>query len=88
MISEPTEPSTPPDPHAWLEAVLGEAALDWVRQRNAESRIEQRAQPVAAGRELGPRAQLGAGFGVSLPYPVKCGLAQHGFEPGVGVRRR
>ena len=54
---------------------------------DAIGRIEQRAQPVAAGRELGPRAQLGAGFGVALPHPVQCGLAQHGFEPGVGVRR-
>ncbi|WP_156648753.1 prolyl oligopeptidase family protein [Massilia sp. Leaf139] len=29
--------TTPPDPHAWLEDVSGERALDWVRAHNAVS---------------------------------------------------
>ncbi|MCX5195276.1 prolyl oligopeptidase family serine peptidase [Streptomyces sp. NBC_00249] len=30
-------PHTAPDPYLWLEDVAGEAALDWVRERNAET---------------------------------------------------
>lgn len=37
---------TPPtDPHLWLEDVLGERALDWVRERNAASRAILTARP-------------------------------------------
>ena len=32
----PADDST--DPHLWLEEVLGDAALEWVRARNAQSR--------------------------------------------------
>ena len=69
VIAEPTDPSapsvpsaqsTPPDPHAWLEAVLGEAALDWVRQRNAESRAELCARPEFAPSRDRLRALLDA----------------------------
>ena len=33
------------DPYLWLEDVQGERALDWVRQRNAESEALLQAQP-------------------------------------------
>ena len=34
----PVTPPEPNDPYLWLEDVLGEQALDWVRARNAASR--------------------------------------------------
>ena len=34
-----------PDPHMWLEEVQGEAALAWVRERNAQARRVLEAQP-------------------------------------------
>jgi prolyl oligopeptidase len=34
------------DPHLWLEDVLGEPALDWVRERNAESQAVLTAPPL------------------------------------------
>ncbi|MEL6183363.1 MAG: prolyl oligopeptidase family serine peptidase [Myxococcota bacterium] len=37
-MSNASASSAPHDPHQWLEEVLGEAPLDWVRDRNAESR--------------------------------------------------
>ena len=52
-----TSPAAAPiddDPHLWLEEVHGQAALDWVRQRNAASRQQLQAWP-----EFEPlRAQL------------------------------
>jgi prolyl oligopeptidase len=44
------------DPHLWLEDVLGDTALDWVRARNAESRRVLEAWP----RFAGTRAQIRA----------------------------
>lgn len=35
-----TEPSIPEDPYRWLEDVSGETALEWVRERNAETVAE------------------------------------------------
>jgi prolyl oligopeptidase len=35
----------PPDPHVGLEDVMGEAALNWVRQRNAQSEAVLQADP-------------------------------------------
>ena len=35
----------PADAHIWLEEVMGEKALDWVRQRNAVSEAQLQAQP-------------------------------------------
>jgi prolyl oligopeptidase len=35
----------PDDPYLWLEDVQGEKALDWVRQRNAQSQKELMARP-------------------------------------------
>ncbi len=40
-----TEASNPQDPHLWLEEVLGEPALDWVRARNAHSLATLQAEP-------------------------------------------
>jgi prolyl oligopeptidase len=37
-MDTPVTPPEPNDPHLWLEDVLGERALDWVRARNAASR--------------------------------------------------
>ncbi|MEY8878920.1 MAG: S9 family peptidase, partial [Leptothrix sp. (in: b-proteobacteria)] len=51
-LTAPTDgPDT--DPHRWLEDVQGEAALAWVRERNAESHAELTALPDYA--ELRPR---------------------------------
>src|SRR5690606_579002 len=36
----PGQPSAEADPHAWLEEVEGERALDWVRTRNAVTQSE------------------------------------------------
>ncbi|HMX11782.1 MAG TPA: prolyl oligopeptidase family serine peptidase [Burkholderiaceae bacterium] len=36
----------PDDPHRWLEEVLGERALAWVRERNAESAAELTTRPL------------------------------------------
>ncbi len=58
--SAPSEQPEPPDRHAWLEVVLGEAALDWVRQRNAESRAELCARPEFAPSRDRLRALLDA----------------------------
>lgn len=48
-------PATPPpentDPFQWLEDVLGERALDWVRERNAASEATLQAVPGHAERE-------------------------------------
>lgn len=38
-------PATPPDPYLWLEDVLGERALQWVEERNAESRAALTQRP-------------------------------------------
>ncbi|MFK7929586.1 MAG: S9 family peptidase, partial [Myxococcota bacterium] len=39
------------DPHQWLEAVEDEAALDWVRERNAETTDALTADPAFASRK-------------------------------------
>ena len=36
---------TPDDHHQWLEEVLGDRALDWVRQRNAQTESVLQADP-------------------------------------------
>ena len=41
-------PATPDDPHLWLEDVLGDEALAWVRARNAQSRAALEAWPAFA----------------------------------------
>ena len=41
----PVTPPEPNDPHLWLEDVLGERSLEWVRARNAESRATLTASP-------------------------------------------
>lgn len=41
----------PQDPHLWLEDVTGEAALDWVRERNARTVAEYAQGPEFTGLE-------------------------------------
>jgi hypothetical protein len=48
----PTEPAATADPNLWLEDVLGDKALDWVRARNADSRKE-----LTAGETFGKLEQ-------------------------------
>ena len=48
------------DPHAWLEDVLGERALAWVRERNAQSRQALEAHPRFGAMRDGFRAVLDA----------------------------
>ena len=47
MAPDPAAPDRAPDddPHLWLEDVLGDAALAWVRARNAQSRAAIEAWP-------------------------------------------
>ncbi len=51
-------PSASDDPYLWLEAVLDERALDWVRARNAESRAQLEKQPRFTAMRDGFRAIL------------------------------
>ena len=39
------DPAASDDPHLWLEDVLGDDALAWVRERNAQSRAVIEAWP-------------------------------------------
>ena len=41
----PTATASPDDPHLWLEDVLGDEALAWVRQRNEQTLAELAATP-------------------------------------------
>ena len=50
----------PADPFLWLEDVLGERALGWVRERNAESQRVLQAQPEYAPIRAGMLALLDA----------------------------
>jgi len=45
MSQTPAAPDASDDPHLWLEDVLGEPALAWVRERNARSREVLEAWP-------------------------------------------
>ena len=38
-------PATPADPHLWLEEVLGDKPLAWVKQHNAVTTKELEARP-------------------------------------------
>jgi prolyl oligopeptidase len=42
-------PTLPDDPHLWLEEVLGEPALAWVRERNAATEQQLGAEPGVPG---------------------------------------
>lgn len=46
------------DPYLWLEEVDGERALDWVRERNVQSRRQLQAEPGFAALQEGIRAIL------------------------------
>jgi prolyl oligopeptidase len=45
-MTENTDSGTADDPFLWLEDVLGERALDWVRERNAQSQAALQAHAV------------------------------------------
>jgi len=66
MAQTPPPPAAEQDPYLWLEDVLGESALDWVRERNARSRAALEAWPgFAATRDqiraiLDSKAQIPA----------------------------
>lgn len=46
LLATPLSMATPPeDPHLWLEDVQGDKALNWVRERNAQSRAQLQAHP-------------------------------------------
>ncbi|ADP80618.1 Prolyl oligopeptidase [Pseudofrankia inefficax] len=57
------------DPYRWLEDVLGEAALDWVRDRNAETFAEL--TPSAGFAELRARLREVLDADDRIPYPVR-----------------
>ena len=62
---------TPPDPYLWLEEVQGEPALNWVRQRNAESEKQLMAEPAFAERKRLLREVLDSRD--QIPYVVRRG---------------
>ena len=54
----PTPAPAPADPYLWLEAVASERALDWVRERNAETQAKLQAWPHYAATRDAIRASL------------------------------
>ncbi|MEX8518758.1 MAG: prolyl oligopeptidase family protein [Leptothrix sp. (in: b-proteobacteria)] len=65
------------DPHLWLEEVLGEAALDWVRARNAESQAELSARPEYAA--LRPQLLAVLDSRERIPYVSRVGAQLYNF---------
>ena len=45
MLFKPAMSQTAPDPYLWLEDVQGERALNWVRERNAQTEAQLQASP-------------------------------------------
>jgi len=71
-------PSTEPDdPHRWLEDVLGDAALDWVRERNARSHAELTARPEYA--DLQPKLLALLNARERIPYVSRIGSHLYNF---------
>ena len=68
-----TTPAAETDPYLWLEDVLGERALAWVRERNAISRAALEAQPRFAEMRAGFRAVLDSRD--KIPYVSRRGDA-------------
>ncbi|WP_307873975.1 MULTISPECIES: prolyl oligopeptidase family serine peptidase [unclassified Frankia] len=68
---------TQDDPYRWLEDVLGEAALDWVRDRNAETFAEL--TPSAGFAELRARLREVLDADDRIPYPVTRGEYLYNF---------
>jgi prolyl oligopeptidase len=58
MSDSPDAPASTDDPFLWLEDVQGQRALDWVRQRNADSAKVLEAQPGFAALRTTLRAVL------------------------------
>src|SRR5207344_3179503 len=54
----PTSTASADDPNLWLEDVQGEKALNWVRERNAQSRAQLQANPDFTKMRDGFRAIL------------------------------
>ncbi len=71
------------DPHAWLEDVTGEKALDWVRERNAaaETELDAVADPAA-----GATGQGGEGLAATLQREILEILDAKDRIPGVTKR--
>jgi prolyl oligopeptidase len=65
------------DPYRWLEDVVGEAALDWVRDRNAETFAEL--TPSAGFAELRARLREVLDADDRIPYPVTRGEYLYNF---------
>ena len=98
----PVTPPEPNDPYLWLEDVLGEQALDWVRARNAASReVLTAPASFATTRDriravLDSKAQI-PGVGrrgehltagrITSAHPVERLLAEYVLEPKVRVVR-
>ena len=80
-LSAPSAPSAPAeepdDPYLWLEAVDGDAALDWVRARNAETAAELEGEPGYGELEAGILRILDSR--AKLPYVSKAGAFYYNF---------
>jgi hypothetical protein len=72
------------DPHLWLEDVLGDKALAWVRERNAQSRQVLEAWPPFEAT----RAQLRAVLDSKEQIPGVCGAATGSGTSGATTRIR
>jgi prolyl oligopeptidase len=66
-----------PDPYLWLEDVQGEAALAWVRERNAESEALLQAEPGFVATREAIRAVLDSRE--QIPYVARRGDAFYNF---------
>jgi prolyl oligopeptidase len=68
---------TPDDPYLWLEEVEGDAALAWVRERNAEARAALEARPGFAQLKTDLEAILNSD--ARIPGVVKMGPYLYNF---------
>lgn len=73
------------DPHAWLESVTGEAALAWVRERNAETVAELTGTPRFA--ELRDQIRQVLDADDRIPYPRRRGAELYNFWQDAGHPR-
>ena len=71
MSQTPPSAAAPQDPYLWLEDVLGERALAWVRERNAQTESLLQAQPGFESRRKAIREVLDSRE--QIPYVTRRG---------------
>ena len=73
------------DPHRWLEDIDGDAALDWVRARNAETLASLASTDAFARTEQAIRGVLDSD--AKLPLVQKIGDYYYNFWTDAGHQR-